>query len=291
MKRIPTFLLACIGMLASLCPSLLSGETIPVKNGSSVAPITIPYAISGNGTTTVLFIHGFMDAGNVWESVIQKMNPQKYHFVTLDLPFMGALSDCRGEVSLSAMAEAVAGVVDELEQPVFLVGQSMGAQIAELVARSCPDAIAGMVFIAPVPLSGLPVPEQFVAEMQSMAGNEAMQLESRRSAFPRLAEVELQKHARNGAGIALHNVPALIAAWSRGHPAGSMPGPHATPVLIIGGAADEVCTPAVIESQVAPRFAMGKTEFLPRAGHWLHIDHPDEVAAEIERFLTGAGRE
>jgi esterase len=266
--------------------TFLAEDATPAKNGTVCTSKTIPYKTSGTGSATVLFIHGFMDAGNIWESVIQEMNPRKYRFVTLDLPFMGRLSESQREVSLDAMAEAVADVVDELDKPIVLVGQSMGAQIAELAARSRPGAIDSMVLVTPVPLIGLPVSDEFVAAMQSMANNESMQLEYRRSVFPELPEKELKKYARNGARIAAHNITALISAWSKGHPAALLPGPQDMPILIIGGAADDACTPTVLKSLVAPRFAMSKTVFLPRARHWPHIESPGEIAIEIEQFLT-----
>jgi esterase len=266
--------------------TLLAADAAPEKKGRACTSKTIPYKTSGTGSTTVLFIHGFMDAGNMWESVIQQMNSQKYRFVTLDLPFMGRLSESQREVSLDAMAEAVTGVVDELGKPIVLVGQSMGAQIAELVARARPGSIDSMVLVTPVPLTGLPVSNEFVATMQSMANNESMQLEYRRSFFPGLPEKELKKYARNGARIASHNITALISAWSKGHPAGLLPGPQGMPILIIGGAEDDACTPTVLKSLVAPRFAMSKTVFLPRARHWPHIEYPREIAVEIEQFLA-----
>ncbi len=291
MKKILVFLLVCFCIGVSTCTAPLSADAVAESNRSITNTQTIPYETSGTGGTTVLFIHGFMDAGNVWETVIRHMNPQTHRFVTLDLPFMGRLSGNRGGVTLAAMAEAVVGVVDRLDTPVVLVGQSMGAQIAELVARARPELIDGMVFISPVPLSGLPVSEEFVAAVQSMADNESLQLEFRRAAFPQLAEEELRKHAQNGARITSNNIAALISAWSAGHPAGSAPGPQTMPVLIIGGTVDEVSTPEVLESLVAPRFSMSETVFLPRAGHWPHIERPGDIAAEIERFLAAIGRD
>lgn len=287
--KLPMFAAFCVWAIAAMQPVLFSGETscLPSQKIDYIecASGVIPYTVSGSGNKTVLFVHGFMDAGNVWESVIQRINSREYQCITLDLPFMGQLSGTPGEVSLSMLAEAVIEVVDELTGPVTLVGQSMGAQIVELVARSRPGRVERMVFIAPVPLAGLPVPEQFSIAMRAMANNESMQYEFRQQAFPDLPKEELKKLVDNGMRVTPHNVVALIERWSKGHPAGWAPGPDDIPVLIIGGATDPICTPDVLRAQIAPRFAAGKTIFLPHAGHWPHIEHPEEIAKEIAQFI------
>ncbi|QIQ21421.1 alpha/beta fold hydrolase [Zophobihabitans entericus] len=248
--------------------------------------LSIPYSVSGHGNTAVIFIHGFMDAGNVWEPVISKLHAQDYQFVTLDLPFMGAMSTMQGQVSLETISSAVTGVVDKLDMPVILVGQSMGAQIAELVANARPEKVKGIVFVAPVPLSGLPVSEEFMSSMQAMANNETLQRQFRQQQFSHIDPATLEKIVVNGTQITAKNIVELINAWSKGHPAGSKPALSTAPVLIIGGADDPVCTPEVLTSLVSPRFALETTIFLPEAGHWLHIDHSDDVAKEIDHFLV-----
>ena len=286
LKKNLMLLIACSFLVAASSLPLLAGEASLLTLSERNAPIG--YTVSGDGDKTIVFIHGFMDAGNVWEATIRQMNSQIYRFVTLDLPFMGELSELEGEVSLAALAEAVTGVVDDLSGPITLVGQSMGAQIAELVAYSRPDRIKAMAFIAPVPLEGLPVPVEFITTMEALANNEAGQQEFRRQAFPDLEEKELEKIVDNGLKISRANIVALIEAWSNGHPAIGASGPS-IPVLIVGGAVDAVCTPEVLESLIAPRFSMKKIVLLPDAGHWPHIDHADEVAEKLEEFLTALG--
>jgi pimeloyl-ACP methyl ester carboxylesterase len=61
-------------------------------------------------------------------------------------------SDDPGPFSLDRLAQAVASVVEAVGRFTVLVGHSMGAQIAELVARTRPRPIAGLVLLTPVPL-------------------------------------------------------------------------------------------------------------------------------------------
>ena len=58
----------------------------------------IPYRSSGGGRYALLFIHGFMDAGAVWETISRLLK------VTIDLPGMGQFRSYAGEVSLQRYA-------------------------------------------------------------------------------------------------------------------------------------------------------------------------------------------
>lgn len=192
----------------------------------------------------------------------------------------------QSDISLDRLADAVTGVVDDLDVQVVLVGQSMGAQVAELVACSRPNAVKGMVLIAPVPLSGLPVPEQFITAMLASAKNEELQRKSRMEAFPNLDRRKIDMLVHNGMQVLPENMAALIETWSNGHPAGKFSGSDAIPVLIIDGENDPVCNPEVLKLLVAPRFSKQETKILPNASHWPHIEHPDKIAVEVDKFLN-----
>ncbi|MFC0430973.1 hypothetical protein [Kutzneria buriramensis] len=62
-------------------------------------------------------------------------------------------------MSLARFAEEVTGVVDGIDGPVVLVGQSMGAQVDS------------GVLVSPVPLHGTRLPDDDIAHTRASAGN------------------------------------------------------------------------------------------------------------------------
>jgi pimeloyl-ACP methyl ester carboxylesterase len=84
--------------------SALAGLVTAKKRSTSMnalQPTTtpIPYRSSEGGRYPVLFIHGFMDAGAVWEPTISRLHADLQK-ITIDLPGMGQLRSYAGEVSL-----------------------------------------------------------------------------------------------------------------------------------------------------------------------------------------------
>src|SRR5438445_4927146 len=80
----------------------------------------------------VVFVHGFLDEGSLWQSVAGALADECVTSVAPNLPGMGGRAADRGPFTLNRLAADVASVVEGFGQPVVLVGHSMGAQIAEL---------------------------------------------------------------------------------------------------------------------------------------------------------------
>src|SRR5258708_13189497 len=104
-----------------------------------------PFQASEDGSHALVFVHGFLDAGAIWNSVIANMTAADLQKVTLDLPGMGRLNADDGEISLERYASEVGAVLKELGKPTVIVGQSMGDQISELAAASHPDLLSAVV--------------------------------------------------------------------------------------------------------------------------------------------------
>lgn len=245
----------------------------------------LPFVVQGNGPRAIVFIHGFLDAGNVWKQVIDSLRQRDHSLVSLDLPGMGDRWDADRELTLAGMAEAVAGVVDALGVPVILVAHSMGTQIAELIARARPGVVKGMVFLSPIPLAGLPVPEQIAEVLRALGKNEPAQREIRRQFSPNIDAAQLELLIDNGMKVKAENVARIFDAWSSGIADCAELTPMDMPVLIVGGKEDPFSTPEVIESSVASRFSSGRTETLSGASHWPHVSMPKEIGAKIDAFL------
>jgi pimeloyl-ACP methyl ester carboxylesterase len=252
-------------------------------NTSNATTTAIPHRSMGQGEPALLFIHGFMDAGAVWDPVISALDVDVQK-ITIDLPGMGALHSDDGEISLARYAADVSGLINYLARPVIIVAQSMGAQIAELVALANPSRVKGLVLLTPVPLAGVNAPPEAVAPFRQIGGEAALQRQARRNLSYALSSEAEALLGGLGDVVKPATVSALVDAWNNGDPAGIVASTFTGPVLIIRGAADPFVTEEMAGS-IAGRFAHAQSETVAEAGHWVHVEQPTRVAALIGQYV------
>jgi pimeloyl-ACP methyl ester carboxylesterase len=199
--------------------------------------------------------------------------------------------------SLADAADHLHALVGELGTgPVVLVGQSLGGAVAALVAAAHPGDVAGLVLLDPTPVNdpGLCAQiEQRAVTTARVAGipvlgpallRVVLALTGRRmrrgmrpdcaAALDRTLQMDVGRLARAVAGLtgvgrrwrddALPRVPAVVVTADR-KPSSPVRRAHERLAAALG----------------AP------TRSWPRAGHSVHLDHPDEVLAVV-RGVVGA---
>jgi pimeloyl-ACP methyl ester carboxylesterase len=246
---------------------------------------------SRSETSSLVFIHGFLDEGSFWSDVIgntHSASPSRT--IAPDLLGMGSQRDSSSDHGLPALRDFVLQTIAGLEDPLVLVGHSMGAQIAELAATALPDKVAGLVLISPVPLGGLPLPDDLASAMRKLGGDGEAQRQMRSQLAVAASPAKLAAMVAAGLKVRPDVVGQLLDAWSQGLPAGREPTQYSGPVLIIGGAEDGFTTPELLRTAIAPRFPQAELEFVDRAGHWPHMEQPIEIASRIDRFLATLNR-
>lgn len=255
---------------------------------SKTLAASIPFRSSGYGSYVLLFIHGFMDAGAVWDRVIAALHADVQN-ITVDLPGMGSLCAYDGEISLRGYAAGVGRLVENLGKPVVIVAQSMGAQIAELVAVTNPRLVKGLVLLAPAPLGGVHASAEMVEPFKRLGGEPVLQRQARRNLSHALSPQDEALLGDLGDVVKPSVVSALVDAWNNGDLAGAEPSAFTGPVLIIRGAADPFVTREMAKTE-AERFAEVRSEVVAEAGHWTHIEQPARIAALIDGYLEGMDR-
>src|SRR6476659_4599782 len=88
------------------------------------------------GVPTLLMIHGFLDDATVWDGVIGSLAGELVA-VRDDLPGFGARSAAVAHAcsaTLESLAAEAGDFIAGIDGPVIVVGQSLGPQVAELVA-------------------------------------------------------------------------------------------------------------------------------------------------------------
>ena len=108
------------------------------------------YAVQGEGPTLV-FVPGYMGISEIWAEQVERLSGE-FRCVVLDTRGYGR-SDKPLDLSLYSVeqsAKDVAAVLDAagIDEPVILVGHSMGGNIISSFYLQHPERVAGLVFIS-----------------------------------------------------------------------------------------------------------------------------------------------
>lgn len=109
----------------------------------------LAYVEEGQGTKTLIFIHGLSSNLEAWKKNISGLS-DTYRCIALDLPGYGKSSKNKTDYSLVEYAAIIRKFAEEkqLETPV-LVGHSMGGQIAVHAVLQYPGYFEKLVLVAP----------------------------------------------------------------------------------------------------------------------------------------------
>lgn len=110
----------------------------------------------GGAGPHVVLVHGLAGATVNWNALAPGLT-QRAHVVALDLPGFGLTPPWR-DYTLDTHVTAVAALVEALDGPVELIGNSTGGLLCEMYASLHPDRVTRMVLIAPATPPVLPDP-------------------------------------------------------------------------------------------------------------------------------------
>lgn len=103
------------------------------------------YFVAGVGRP-VLLLHGVNDQAGLWAKTIKPLRG-RYRFIVPDLPGHGESAPVTGELDLGMMLAAVEALADReaKDQPLTIVGNSMGGWLALLYAEKHPERVRELV--------------------------------------------------------------------------------------------------------------------------------------------------
>jgi 2-succinyl-6-hydroxy-2,4-cyclohexadiene-1-carboxylate synthase len=94
---------------------------------------------------TLVLLHGFSGTRHAWDGVIERLDPERYLPLALDLPGHGEAADAERPITFD---RCVAAVLAEAPDRFTLCGYSMGGRVALHVALAAPGRVSRLVLVA-----------------------------------------------------------------------------------------------------------------------------------------------
>ena len=249
----------------------------------------------GEHGTRVVFLHGLFGQGRNWTGIAKALATH-HRVMLIDLPDHGRAAWTQ-HFDLLSVADLVAGLFDA-DDPVALVGHSLGGKVAMVLALRRPDLVERLcvVDVAPVAYERA---SEFAGYIDAMCGLDLNALANRADADAALADAVrnptvrsflLQNLRRDGetwrwqANLAgLGRDLQAISSWPADRLGAAS---YAGPVLWMSGANSDYVTPAHAPA-MDRLFPRNRRVTIKHAGHWLHSEQPDVFLEVLERFLDG----
>ena len=118
--------------------------------------MTLAHFKRGEGSRTVLLLHGFLGSGRNLTSLAQRLSEARSDLtiISADLPGHGTSPPMQPPYDLRALVEPVVAFADALPAPLAIVGHSMGGRVGVEAANQRPDRVAQVLLldIAPGPI-------------------------------------------------------------------------------------------------------------------------------------------
>lgn len=248
----------------------------------------------GESGSPVVFCHGLFGQGRNWTQVAKAL-ADEHRTLLVDMPDHGR-SPWSDRFDYLAAADQVAGLLTA-DDPVALVGHSMGGKIAMVVALRHPELVERLcvVDVSPVRYGHTEEFAHYVAAMQAL---DLGSLTGRADAEAALANAVpnrsvrsflLQNLRREGEGWRWQlNLDLLddhlpeIGDWPADR-IGDL-APYAGPVLWLGGANSPYVRDEYADA-MDRLFPRNRRVTVKDAGHWVHSEQPEVFVEVLRRFL------
>lgn len=233
----------------------------------------------------LLFLHGLGDQAGTWSKVAPAFLAD-HRVVAVDLPGHGESEPLGGDLTMATlMAGAERALVFAANDgPVTVVGNSLGAWLATLLAQRHPEQVGRLVLVNGGALAGEPGGPSLAPKNRSDAA-ELMRLLRDPGARPLPGYVldDVVRRAANGPIARLsRDLPGMVA-----HLLDGRLGEVATPTELVWGESDRLIPLAYAERLRAALPAVRLTR-VERCGHVPQIECPERFTALLVARLAAA---
>ena len=266
---------------------------------------TIAYEVSGEGPLVVL-AHGIGNTRDAYRFVAPRLVAAGYRVAATDLRGTGESSAQWPSYSRTDIAGDLVALVRHLGGPAVLVGHSISGGAATIAAASAPEVVSGVVELAPftrkqtVRLADLRVSRYrrgllllaraaLLGSLPAWRGYLDLAHPGRKpadwTAWLAAIEADLRRPGRM----------AVLKRMGQSAPtdAGAQLGNVRCPVLVVEGSLDPDWVDPRAEGEAivaALPDGLGRLEVIEGAGHYPHVQHPDEVVPLVVDFLRAHAR-
>lgn len=258
-----------------MAASDLANDIAPLIRGWVLADGSPVYHRFTNveGSTPIVHCHGFAISGEYMIPTARVLTDSHTTAVP-DLPGFGQ-SPRGDDFSIDGLAERLRSYVDALDlDRIVLVGNSLGCPITLAFSLRYPERIAGLVLCSP---AGGPHNQPLLRAAIQLAMDGPREPVS-------MARVAVPDYVHFGI-VPTVSLFRAMCAYDSFHALRRV----SVPTLAILGARDPLLPPAARVREAAASLAAHVTAVvIKQAAHAINYSHPDEVAAIIDQWLSGA---
>ncbi len=244
--------------------------------------VNLAYLDTGSGEPALVFIHGWCCNQAMWAEQTNAFAP-KHRVIAVDLRGMGASDKPDQDYDIDGFGEDMTWLLNEigLQRPV-LIGHSMGGVVTLNLLRKNPDIARAAVFvdagIMPFPEEFKPLIAQMIEGLKSPAHKDVATNFVKQFLFRPESPADLRDEVTASMATAPQRV-MYTALASTLDPKNCPAGELAVPSLFIRAA-----SLPMTEGQIAERYP-GMEVTTVDAGHFLHMEKPEEFNALLAKFL------
>ena len=244
----------------------------------------------------VVILHGLMGSCENWRDVGAALADRcRCRVVCLDLPNHGH-SPHAPHVDLRSMGDDVIETLRTLgiDEPVFVIGHSLGGKVAMQMASDHADRMRGLVVVDISPRAIQPVHLFVLRACQQVALAAATRRSELDAALAQFIPLQvtrdflLKNIVRDAEGRFVWRVPLqyLIDNYRAVSDAPPLLAPYAGPALFVVG---ETSPFRLRDDEALIRgwFPAARIVTIPGAGHLVHTDQPEAFVAAVRAFLRG----
>lgn len=255
----------------------------------------------GQGSTTVLFIHGNSSSKEVFSKQFESGLADSFRLVAFDLPGHGASGDAAdplGTYTIQSYAKLVRELAGKLNlQPLVVVGWSLGGHIA-LEAAAQGLALEGIVISGTPPVGpGLEhMGEAFIAsESMGLTGKpdfteqEVVAFANEGMGGAEFVSDEILKAVARTDGIARQT---MLVDWSTpgaGHEQRSFVAQWPKPIAVLQGEQDAFINGDYLRSLEWGNLWRGEVQFLEGKGHAPFWQDAEQYNGLLQKFVEDLG--